>query len=51
MKKYISDILLAIGGALMTTGVSLIYIPAGIIFAGALLVVFAVACAKTRGGG
>jgi len=49
LRKYIDDILLFLGLALISLGVFLIYIPAGFIASGFSLITLAYIVAKGRG--
>lgn len=51
MKKIMPDVLFFIGSALMACGAGMIYIPAGVIMAGLLLIVWSVLMAISQAKG
>ena len=48
MKKYISDILLFCGAALIVAGAAMIHVPAALVIAGAFLIWFAFLIEKDK---
>lgn len=48
MKKYLSDILLFCGAALIVAGVAFVYLPAALIIAGSFLIWFAFLIEKDK---
>ena len=48
MKKYISDILLFCGAALIVAGAALVYLPAAFVIAGSFLIWFAFLIEKDK---